>query len=126
MWGQGSIRKEHSAGVAAISLLITVLIIALLAIFLLSVHTGSTMPSDKKADAPLKQARNVDCMNNLLQIRNAIELYSSTSGSYPSSLDSILDNIQGSVLTCPVSGKRYQYSPGNGRVWCNTPGHEDY
>lgn len=119
-------RGSNARGITAISLLVAVFIAAVLAAYLLSVYTGSSKDPNKRANAPIKQAQSVDCMNNLSQIRGAIELYNASNGSYPPDLSSISQSIQGSVLKCPVSGNAYQYDPVGGKVWCVTPGHEKY
>jgi prepilin-type N-terminal cleavage/methylation domain-containing protein len=69
----------------------------------------------------LQKAESTNCLNNLQQLRQAIQLYVSDNGTYPPSLEAL--NLPG-MLTCPVSGQPYRYDPSTGTVSC--PTHPKY
>ena len=69
----------------------------------------------------VQKAESVECRNNLSQLRQMIQM-ESMEGSNPGQLDA----DWGVLLRCPVSGYEYRYDPESGRVWCPTPGHQEY
>ncbi len=69
----------------------------------------------------VQKAESVACQNNLRQLRQMIQM-EAMEGSNPARLDP----AWGLPLRCPVSGYEYRYDPRTGRVWCPTPGHENY
>ncbi len=69
----------------------------------------------------VQKAESVECRTNLTQLRQMIQM-EAMEGSNPAQLDA----NWGVALRCPVSGYEYQYDPQTGRVWCPTPGHENY
>ncbi|MFN4032716.1 MAG: type II secretion system protein [Fimbriimonadales bacterium] len=69
-------------------------------------------------------AESVECRNNLSQIRQAIQIRTTTEETYPASLQEL--GLPGTMLRCPVSGQPYQYDPATGQVRCTTPGHMSY
>ena len=72
----------------------------------------------------IQKGESVECRSNLNQFRQMIQMetMSSLEGTYPPALD----KRWGLPLKCPVSGYDYKYDPQTGKVWCPTPGHEDY
>ncbi len=72
----------------------------------------------------IQKGESVECRSNLNQFRQMIQMerMSSPDGAYPPALD----NSWGLPMKCPVSGYDYRYDPQTGKVWCPTPGHEDY
>ena len=89
---------------------------------------GYLRGGSQKVATPKERALGVDCMNNLQQIRNAIEMHRQANQEKPpTSLAQIESSGVGSSITkCSVSGTPYSYDPASGRVWCATPGHERY
>lgn len=69
----------------------------------------------------IKKAESVECMNNLNQLRQSIQMYAGDNGSYPPSLDPL--NLP-SMIRCPVTGAAYTYDPQTGTVKC--PSHPKY
>ena len=67
----------------------------------------------------IQKGHSVECMNNLSQLRQMIQMVVIDTGTYPSQLDP----SWGVPLQCAVSGYAYQYDPSTGRVHCPTPGH---
>lgn len=75
--------------------------------------------------APMERAEGVECTSNLGQIRAAINMYQSSNGSFPASMDDLRSNgVTSSISSCPVSKKPYAYDASTGKVSCVTPGHE--
>ncbi len=70
----------------------------------------------------LQKGESVECMNNLSQLRQMLQMATIDTGTYPPALDP----NWGVALKCPVSGYGYQYDPRTGRIYCPTPGHEKF
>jgi competence protein ComGC len=119
-------KLNNKSGFALIGILIILAIIIISAAYLIPKYTGAGAPTEQKKVTPIEQAKGVDCINNLSQIRNAIQLYYTTNETYPPYLYSISQGMSSSIFKCPVSGNSYGYDSSNGRVYCTTPGHEKY
>lgn len=78
----------------------------------------------------LERGTEVDCKNNLAQIRNGITMDRTQSGETeppPPTLQSLhSQGIGPQMLKCSVSQQPFQYNPQTGQVWCPTPGHERF
>ncbi len=121
------LRQAESRGLALVSLLAALVIIAILAVLLLSaIGGGGSSGSGKKkskAAGALNKARGVQCKQNLELIRSMILEKEIEEGHYPARLR---DGGPGSVTRCPQTDKPYSYDPRTGKVWCTTPGHENW
>ncbi|MBS1705341.1 MAG: hypothetical protein JST40_05670 [Armatimonadetes bacterium] len=73
----------------------------------------------------MARARDAECMNNLSQIRQFIQVYK-TSGedTNPASLDDA--RVPKTMQVDPIDKKPYEYDPTTGTVKCKHPGHEKY
>ena len=69
----------------------------------------------------LQKGQSVECMNNLRQLRAAIQMYVADNGSYPPNLQAL--NLP-NMMRCPVTGQAYVYDPRTGTVKC--PAHPNY
>lgn len=69
----------------------------------------------------LQKGQSVECMNNLRQLRQAIQIYVADNGTYPPNLQAL--NLP-NMIRCPVTGQPYQYDPKTGTVRC--PAHPNY
>lgn len=78
----------------------------------------------------LEKGTEVDCRNNLNQIRIAITMERTSTGETeppPPTLQVLQrQGIGPQMLKCPVSNQPYQYNSETGQVWCPTPGHEKF
>ncbi|MFA0748697.1 hypothetical protein [Fervidibacter sp.] len=103
-------------------LLVVVLIIAIVAAFIyLSQHAQSPQQKGQQAQttygAALQRAKEVECMNNLHQIRQAIQMFVAEQGTNPPSLQSV--RLPAGVQPiCPVTKVPYTYDPTTGKVMC--------
>jgi len=111
-----------------IGLLIAIVIIGIL--FALYAGGPTVGPSPEREGAATttlggakRSAQGALCRNNLSQLRAAVSLYVSNSGSYPPSLEALDAGVS---LRCPVGGEPYQYDFTAGKVHCVHPGHEGY
>lgn len=70
--------------------------------------------------------KDLECINNLRQIRHAITAYMADhNNSLPRSLKDLSQyGITSEMLSCPVGGEPYLYNEGT--VTCPHPGHEKY
>jgi hypothetical protein len=103
-------------------------ILMLLAVWLMPRYLGGAKtPSGKTVSAPIQRAQGVECMNNLRQIRVAIQMAQTTNESLPRSLSELsTQGVMREMLVCPVSNLPYAYDPSTGRVWCQYPQHRSY
>ena len=76
--------------------------------------------------AAINKASGVECMSNLRQIRQAIQMYEQTNEKKPAALTDLKANgVIAAMLICPVTKKPYAYDPATG-VRCTDPPHAKY
>jgi competence protein ComGC len=111
-----------------VEMVVVLAIIAALALWLVPKYLGGAKtPTGKTVSAPIQRAHGVECMNNLRQIRAAIQMVATTSETPPRSLAELSSSgVSREMLVCPVSRLPYQYDPRAGRVWCPYPEHQRY
>ena len=122
------LRNNRGSMFTIIEIVVVIGIILILANVMLKGYVGGGKDNNP-VNTPKGRAQSVDCMNNLRQIRMAIDMYQQTGDQQqkPTSLaDLASSGIRGSVSKCPISLTEYSYDPVAGRVWCTTPGHEKY
>jgi type II secretory pathway pseudopilin PulG len=109
-------------------MVVVLAIIAVLAIWLVPKYLGGAKtPAGKTVSAPIQKAHGVECMNNLRQIRTAIQMAAASNETPPRSLAEISSaGVSREMLVCPVSRQPYQYDPRTARVWCPFPEHQRY
>jgi prepilin-type N-terminal cleavage/methylation domain-containing protein len=83
-------------------------------------EAGNEVAKPSTPKQALDRGKAVECAANLRNLRAEIEMFQIEHGRYPEKF-----NPSGSVGTCPVSGKSYEYDPKTGRIYCTTPGHEN-
>ena len=109
-------------GTLLVELLVVVAIIAILAGVYLGAKKRSASGEEKTTPkAAMDKAHDVECMNNLNQLRSLIQMSATENGAFPKALDS-----RSAINRCPVSNKPYTYDPQTGTVKCTTPGHENF
>lgn len=134
-------RLRSEWGYATIlELLIALVVICILLLIFLPRYLGGK--SSKGEEAALRElgikkpqtsagaielGKDVECMNNLKQIRSAITMFQSSEDQLPSSLrDFVPSYFSESFIKCPVGGEPYLYNPASGTVRCPHPGHEKF
>mgnify|MGYP001128634329 CR=1 FL=1 len=122
------LRNNRGQIFTIIEILVVVAILVAAGLYIANKYVGGQ--NDKVSGVsgtsdPKNRALAVECMNNLNQIRLAIDMYrqSNEEGRFPASLKEIESSVGEGMLKCPVSGVPYSYDPNTGRVWCTTPGH---
>lgn len=109
-------------GTLLVELIVVVAIIAVLAGIYLGTKKRSASGQEKTTPkAAMDKAHDVECMNNLNQLRSLIQMSSAENGAFPKALDS-----RSAINRCPVSNKPYTYDPRTGTVKCTTPDHENF
>ena len=129
-------RTMTGRGFTLIATLITVVLILILAVVLFkgsslfgaSATHGKARP-DGKGTTVLGQVRydaeDTVCQSNLMQLRQAIQLFEQSNDDHPPS--SLADTRLGQEFyACPVGHEPYRYDPATGQVNCVHPGHEKY
>lgn len=124
---------DEGGWLTLIGMLITIAIIAILAVLLLG-GTEVFQPGGKSgpggggryggAIAAKDQAKKQVCRNNLEQARYALQIYQTNGEGYPAGLDDLAKASPGLQLDCPVGKQPYEYDASSGRIWCSYPGHE--
>jgi hypothetical protein len=117
---------RRAVGQTLIGLLVVVAIILTLTVVYMG---GGSRGGDSKGPKTVPgraqdQAYGVHCMNNLNQVRQALQIAQMELDAYPKSLRDL--NLQPEMLRCPVGGEPYQYDPTTGKVRCLHPGHEKH
>ena len=121
------LRNNRGQIATILEIVVVVAMIVMLAYTLLPRYIGGGTKESGGPAAPIERAKGVDCQNNLQQVRYAITMYQQSSERPPASIADLKSSgISGDVTRCPVSGTPYSYDPGQGKVWCTTPGHERY
>lgn len=76
--------------------------------------------------AAMNKASGVECMSNLRQIRQALQMYEQTNEKKPAALTDLKSNgVINAMLICPVTKKPYVYNETTG-VHCPDPPHANY
>jgi len=109
-----------------LEILIVLALLLILAIWLLPTYTGRGMaPWGQTRKTPENAALEVQCRNNLQQVRLSIRMSRPTGEEpLPPSLQEM--RLPAEMLYCPVSKQPYWYDPQTGRVQCLTPSHEGF
>ena len=116
--------------------MLAVLVIGVL-IFVFAYGKSKNTPPPTRPGGPsttlgqaLESGSEVDCKNNLSQIRLAINMRKTAEpeeGASPATLQELSrDGISPSMLQCSVTRQAYRYDPTTGSVACPTPGHDRY
>ncbi len=109
-------------GQALAALLVVILIIALIVAFVYigqqtEKQRGKGQPERTTYGMALERAKEVECLNNLQQIRQALQMFVAEHGTYPPQLQAI--RLPASVQPiCPVTKVPYTYDPNGGTVRC--------
>ncbi|MDH7482266.1 MAG: type II secretion system protein [Armatimonadota bacterium] len=121
--------RNNRGQLLLIEILVVVAILMLIGYFIIPRYLGErSSPEEGTVAGPKERAESVECMNNLRNIRAAIEMYRQTGeGKFPTTLAELESSgVSESIRKCPVSGKEYKYDPSTGTVSCTYPGHERY
>jgi hypothetical protein len=110
-----------NAGMALISIVISLLIGALVIIIALSVYKGGSKTTPEEIEKPINRAARVQCISRIRQIETEIAMYRAEHGTLPARLED-LENLSDEVLCCPVTNEPYHYDPNTGKVSCPTHG----
>ncbi len=118
-------------GNTLIGLLVTVAIIAVLAVvFLQGGNGGKSMRKDGLGTtvpgAVKAKATDDVCLSNLRQVRMSIMIShdSDPDEGYPATLKET--RLGSQFYSCPLGHEPYQYNPQTGEVHCVHPGHEKF
>lgn len=104
--------KNSGMGLAGV--LFTVLFIAvitIMAIKYLGVNDSGT--GDETAPNPMEEARSVECLMKVQNLKTEIKLFKAENQRLPRSLDEVTDDS-----ACPLTGEMYEYDEETGDVWC--------
>ncbi|HAH88189.1 MAG: hypothetical protein WCT06_01270 [Armatimonadota bacterium] len=134
--------RDNKGQWSLIGLIVVVVIIGIMGYYLLPGLGGSTsVPAGNingtsapatpggvgSAPSPMDRAKGLSCQSNLRQVRDAINMYKQGNEKAPEALSNLSSyGVSGEVGACPQSKSAYSYDAASGRVWCSTPGHENF
>lgn len=109
-----------------IEMVVVLVIMVALAAVLFPRIAGHGRTADGKAATPMTKAHDTECLMNLTQVKQGMEVFKSgdPDGKPPASLQDL--KLPGELLHCPVSKQDYQYDPATGAVHCAFPAHQAY
>ena len=113
--------KRQSLGFTALSLIMSLVVIAVVAFFAVVLLRGPQGAGGAAAESPIQRAKNVQCLAQIEKIETEVQVYGAEHGQYPGRLD-MLRGLEQTDLYCPVTNTRYEYNPQSGRVSC--PDHK--
>ena len=118
-------RERERGQWSLIGLMLSLLILVVIAwLFLwpaMRTHEGgTTMSTPQQA---IERAKDVDCANNLRQIRYAIVMYRNENERAPATLQELRMGVGPDFFRCPIGKEPYAYDPTTGAVRCTHPGH---
>lgn len=121
-------------GQTLVASMIVIVIILILAVVLFqgSGAFSSGKPTSSRADGHgtttigqvRYDAKDDVCRSNLTQVRQAIEIATTTDDEHPATLQDL--KLPAEFYACPIDHEPYVYDPASGRVYCPHPGHEKY
>lgn len=109
--------KGRCCGFAAISLIVALLIIALVAFFAIRYFGGQRGLESVGSESPIHRAKSVQCMAQIKKIEMQIQVNGVQNGRYPRNLGEV-KGLSESDMHCPVTGSHYLYDVESGRVSC--------
>jgi len=116
--------RRQSAGLALIELLVAIIIIALLAGAFYGLWRRGTGGKGKSVPAQVvDKAKGVDCQAMLQQVRASVQMATMDNEDRP---PASIPSDMAAYAKCPETGQPYSYDPQAGRVWCTTPGHDQF
>ncbi len=110
-------------GQTLVALLVVIVIIVILALVFL--QGGKLLGGGQQKSLPgqaMDKGKEVVCINNLQQIRAAIQMRVTTEETKPANLAEL--KLSAEMLKCAVGGEPYVYNPQTGEVRCPHPGHQ--
>ncbi|HIE52110.1 MAG TPA: type II secretion system protein [Armatimonadetes bacterium] len=115
-------------GQTLVGLLVVIVILLGLAYWFFYPHgqRGKGGEATPVPQAAMERASGLECKSNLLQIRQAIQMYQMTGQGNPPNLKALNLGVGEEFFRCPVGGEPYQYDPRTGKVRCVHPGHEQF
>lgn len=104
-------------GVTAISLVISMIIIAALAFFAIYYYRGQVSSGPGNLKSPMERVRSVECLAQVRKIDTEVRMYYVRESVFPAHLLD-LDGLAESDLYCPVTNSQYLYNAETGQVHC--------
>ncbi len=111
--------KQHkSQGMALLSLIFSMIIVAILAVIVLRSYQGHKKTSGGvEVKNPIERTKAVRCLVQRRDIETALNMYRIENDSFPSSLSG-LRGLSEQDTRCPETGALYSFDPVSGKVSC--------
>lgn len=109
--------NHETRGMALISIIISLLIMALLIYVALTLYSGGKDNATETITAPIERGRAVQCLAQIRKVEIATQMYLAENGRYPSSLNEVED-LTKEDFYCPVTKNLYNYNPRTGEITC--------
>ncbi len=110
-------KGKDSRGMAFISIILSLLIVAIIILTALMLYKGSPGSGAGSVTSPIERGEAVQCLAQIRRVELAVRMYQSTHGRYPSSLDELKD-LSSEDFYCPVTNSSFEYNPRTGKVTC--------
>lgn len=110
-------KLQNNQGMAAITILFSLLIAALVIYVAVTLYTGGTDQGDV-IKTPLERGKGVQCLAQVRRIEISLQMYRAQNAQYPANLND-LDELSEDEFFCPVTGNSYEYDPKTGKVICS-------
>jgi type II secretory pathway pseudopilin PulG len=112
-----NMENHETRGMALISMIISLLIMALLIYVALTLYSGGKDNATETITVPIERGRAVQCLAQIRKVETAIQMYLAENGRYPSSLNEV-DDLTKEDFYCPVTNNLYNYNPRTGKITC--------
>jgi len=102
---------------AVITLVISVIMVALLVVVALSIFTRRTSVGGDPVTGPIEKGKAVQCLAQRRRVETFVQQYQVEHGTFPATRE-ILAAFSREEFQCPVTGIPYIYDPGIGKLVC--------
>ena len=109
--------EQRSGGMAIVTLIISMIMVALLVVVALMIFTRRTAAGEDPVTAPVEKGKAVQCLAQRRRVETSLQQYQVEHGTFPATLDA-LAGFPHEEFRCPVTGTPYVYDPGVGKLIC--------
>ncbi len=110
-------RNEEFQGMALISIILSLLIVAIIILTALMLYKGGSTQETGSVTTPIEKGKAIKCLAQIRRVEIAIKMYQAENSNYPSTLDE-LETLSSEDFYCPVTNSPYGYDPHTGKVTC--------
>lgn len=109
--------EHRSGGMAVITLVISMIMVALLVVVAFSIFTRRTSAGEDSVTGSIEKGKAVQCLAQRRRVETSVHQYQAEHGTFPATLEA-LAGFSREEFQCPVTGIPYIYDPGIGKLVC--------